>query len=303
VESNASRFGFKGSEDLGNGLKALFQIEFAIETADGLSTTAGDETINNRLGWAGLSGNWGTAAIGRQWTPYYNAVNKSDIFQMASMNPTLGGTLAAVAGATGDTFDDTTGRVGDAVAYISPDFSGFNAAVALVMASESDLPNLNNENIDLYNIALNYNNGPLSIGVSGMKFMGDNDKASYADFSELDDWLYGAAAKYTFADMIGIIGQYETYDGDQWSASLVLEYYFGNNTLRGLFNRFDTDDTGPDDEYYSWGVELQHAFSKRTRIYASYMDKDLWSFSGSAAAGNLNAEDGGKFGIGVRHDF
>ena len=70
-----------------------------------------------------------------------------------------------------------------------------------------------------------------------------------------------------------------------------------------VINRFDTDDTGPDDEYDSWGVELQHAFSKRTRIYASYMDKDLWSFSGSTAAGNLNAEDGGKFGIGVRHDF
>ncbi|MGB5670049.1 MAG: porin, partial [Sedimenticolaceae bacterium] len=39
VESNASRLGFKGSEDLGNGLKAIYQIEFGISSDGGLAQT------------------------------------------------------------------------------------------------------------------------------------------------------------------------------------------------------------------------------------------------------------------------
>ena len=305
VESNASRFGFKGSEDLGNGLKGLFQLEMAVDTANGLGNS--DANVSTRLGWVGLSGGFGTAAIGRQWTPYYGSVNKTDIFQMAGMNNyTLLGTLKTILNADNDNdnnIDDTSGRTGDAVAYISPDFSGFSAKVAAVMAAENDVPNLNNENVDVAMVSLDYNNGPLSIGIGTQFFGGDNDKDDYDDFSNLDDTVYGVGAKYTFADTVALIGQYESYDGDQYAYALAAEYYFGNNTLRGVYAYMDTDDTGPDDDYTSYGIELQHAFSKRTRIYASYYDSDLLGTSASTNSFGFQSEDGNKFGVGVRHDF
>ncbi len=304
VESNASRFGFKGSEDLGNGMKALFQMEFAVDTANGLSTSGG---VRNRLGWVGLSGGWGTAAIGRQWTPFYGAVNKTDIFQMAGQNNyTIMGTLKTVINADADdtnNIDNTTGRIGDAVAYVTPTFfGGFSAALAVVAASEADVPNLNSDDWDAANLALNYNRGGLSVGASAMAFNGDNDQKGYADFSHLDKTLYGVAAKYTFNKMFSIIGQYENYDSNA-SYAVAGEYYFGNNTLRAVYGYADPDKKFlGEKDFTSYGIELQHNFSKRTLMYVSYLDSDLMAVT-DANQPNAKVRDGNKFGVGLRHDF
>ncbi len=321
VESNASRFGFKGSEDLGNGLKALFQMEFAVDTANGVATSGG---VNNRLGWVGLSGGWGTAAIGRQWTPYYGAVNKTDIFQMSGTNSyTLAQTAKTII--TGDSdsandIDNTTGRIGDTVAYVSPTFfGGLSASLALVAAAEDDLPNLNNEAIDVYNPAINWNSGGLSVGASALVYQGDddNDVGSKNDFNEFDNTQYGVSAKYTYNKMFAIIGQWENYDGDDNMYAVGGEYYFGNNTLRALYAYTDLDEDGYlslggnatrdlDDDYSTYQVELQHNFSKRTLMYVSYLNSDLMGTStenSGAANERTNDEDGSKFAIGLRHDF
>ena len=65
VSSDASRLGFKGSEDLGNGTSAIFQIESAIALDGGTSTLAGRNTF------AGLSNaNMGTVMAGLIDSPY-----------------------------------------------------------------------------------------------------------------------------------------------------------------------------------------------------------------------------------------
>ena len=300
VESHTSRFGFKGSEDLGNGLKALFQIEFQIDTADGVGTS--NERVENRLGWVGISGAWGTGTIGRQWTPYYGSVNKTDRFQMAQMNDyILMGTLARLTSGTDEPLTNTTSRIGDMVLYASPELYGFSAKAALIAASEDDLPNLNNENIDITNVSVDYNNGPLSVGLSYMGFGGDNDKTG-TDFSYFDDDLWGIGAQYKFFDTFTLIGQYQSYDGsDNKQYALMGEYYFGNNTLRGVWARADIDDA-PDDDYDSYGLEAEHKFSKRTRIFASYYDSDLWSTT-VVDEQLVDTYDGSKYGVGIRHDF
>src|SRR4029077_8665248 len=77
VTSNSSNIGFRGVEDLGGGLKAIFQIESAIgfdnqatfgtNTANGTATGGGFATRNTNVG---LSGNWGTVFAGQWDTPY-----------------------------------------------------------------------------------------------------------------------------------------------------------------------------------------------------------------------------------------
>ena len=88
VRSHSSRLGVKGSEDLGNGLKANFVIEFEVEPdvddsgsiGTGQGPSSGSQ-MNRRNQWVGLSGdNWGEIRVGRHDTPAKMAQGKFDVF-------------------------------------------------------------------------------------------------------------------------------------------------------------------------------------------------------------------------------
>ncbi len=70
-----NRLGFKGVEEIGNGLKAVFVLErgFALDTG-------ADNDGFNRQAYVGLAGDWGTLAGGRIYTPYYNLLSSVDPF-------------------------------------------------------------------------------------------------------------------------------------------------------------------------------------------------------------------------------
>ena len=69
VSNVSSRFGFKGSGDIGNGLTAIGRYEFATVTDKEQPNVA-----DLRLGYVGLSGGFGTVTMGNQWSAYYNSV-------------------------------------------------------------------------------------------------------------------------------------------------------------------------------------------------------------------------------------
>ena len=62
-----SRFGIKGAEDLGNGLKAIFQLESGIDLQSGAQSDS--QRLFNRAAYVGLSSQYGTVTLGRQKTP------------------------------------------------------------------------------------------------------------------------------------------------------------------------------------------------------------------------------------------
>jgi predicted porin len=74
ISSNASRIGFKGSEDLGGGLKGIWQIE------SGLNLDEQNGTLANRNSFVGLSGGFGTALLGNHDTPLKLVGRKVDLF-------------------------------------------------------------------------------------------------------------------------------------------------------------------------------------------------------------------------------
>jgi predicted porin len=74
ISSNASRFGLKGSEDLGRGLKGIWQIESGVNLDEQTGTLA------NRNSFVGLSGGWGTALLGNHDTPLKLVGRKVDLF-------------------------------------------------------------------------------------------------------------------------------------------------------------------------------------------------------------------------------
>lgn len=254
LENNSSRLGVKGSEDLGNGLSAIYQFEFNVDAADSGALDKG------RLSYVGLSGGFGTFAVGRQWTPYYNTVDKTDVFQVNGMNETYLG----------------PSRVGNAVAYVTPDFSGFSAAAALIVDGDGSGED-NGEDVDYTNVSLDYAAGPLSVGFSWLR-----DSAAESD-------LYGLGAKYNFGSF-ALIGQYENdNDADVSAWALVAEAYFGNNTLRALYGTIDTDV----EDYDHWVLGAEHKLSKRTRLFVEYEDSD----------GSASSAEHQRFGVGLRHDF
>ena len=122
----ANRLGVKGSEELGGGLKAIYQIELGINPTDTNNNLINNaDTISMRNTFVGLAGGWGTALMGRHDTPLKISTGKLDFFAdtLADMNATVG-------------FQDL--RADNAVAYISPSFSGFTLAAAIVPSGGSN---------------------------------------------------------------------------------------------------------------------------------------------------------------------
>ncbi len=282
VENNASRVGVKGSEDLGNGLAAVYQFEFGVDASD-------SGGLSGRLAYAGITGGFGTFAMGRQWTPYYGSVDKIDIMQVGGMND-------AYLGLT---------RVGNAVAYVTPNFNGLSGKLALVI-DNGGAEDVGEDFADWWNVSVDYDNGPLSVGASYLAAQGDVDGA-----------LWGLAAKYNFG-MFALIGQFEQADedyiaaarpgnfggtaveGDTTSWALGGEVYLGNNTLRATYGSVDSDEN----DGSTWTLGAEHNFSKRTRIFAEYEDSELNRVKHTAfSTSDYHDIEGQRFGVGIRHDF
>ena len=68
IKNISSRFGVRGSTDLGNGLSAVYRYEF------GVASDVADVQDNNRLSFVGLSGSFGTVTMGRVWSALFNHV-------------------------------------------------------------------------------------------------------------------------------------------------------------------------------------------------------------------------------------
>jgi predicted porin len=139
INDRANRLGVKGSEDLGNGLKAVYQVEFGL-------SISGSNSVSFRNSFVGLAGDWGTLLAGRHDTPLKISTGKLDLFSdtMADYNGTIG-------------FDDN--RTDQTVAYISPSFSGFSLAAAAVTGGGTG--NVENDSLSgMYSLAAIYKNGP-----------------------------------------------------------------------------------------------------------------------------------------------
>lgn len=142
VTDNGSSIRFAGTENLGNGLTAWWQVESAIGLVDNqgsasapTATAANSTTLGTRNTAVGLRGAWGEFFVGK-WDVHYNSgntvdtVNGNDAFSSRAqvLNITHGN--GAVATATGLGAPNTFGgRMNNVIAYTSPSFSGFAVGV------------------------------------------------------------------------------------------------------------------------------------------------------------------------------
>lgn len=257
----SNRIGIKGSEDLGGGLKAIYQVEMGVSLANTDDNIAnGDKgTLSFRNSFVGLAGNFGTFLVGRHDTPLKISTGKLDMFAdtLADYNHTVG-------------FHDV--RADNVVAYISPSFSGFQFAGAVIPAGGATpvglgVPGESPDGIaDAYSLAVIYSNGPFYAG-GGFESLGDqhwaglnsdfmdngvtyNTYRGVPGYGEADDWnkwriglgildWNGFSLGGIYEDNSNVLGAPQEADMKIWQVQA--GYSFGNNTIKGMYGQNDVD--------------------------------------------------------------
>lgn len=312
VLDNTSRIGFKGTEDLGGGLKAVWQIESAI---GGNGATMGGQTIGGRNTFVGLAGGFGTVVMGRHDTPYKLGTGSLDPFSDTVADYNLGRLNAVQL-----LMNAHDARVGNALAYISPTWSGFHFAAAAVLSNTGTLNNVavatDNKTIDAVSATAVYANGPLF------------GSLSYQTVDTLDDtaaplglgvgskaWKLGLG--YTFGDAkVGFIYEKADVDiaatKDRKSWQLNGSYNMGPIVLKATYGKVSDADfnlTANADQTL-WAVGVDYNMSKRTTVYFVYGNGDsdaAYNYTGAAVSatslGQAIANDISGWNIGIKHSF
>ena len=288
VTNESSRLGVKGSEDLGGGLKAIYQYEFGVNI-DG-NGTGGNNPWNQRLSSVGLTGGFGTVVLGRVWSaPYLYVGSLTDVFNHSTSFTSMGWDRLNFY-SSGNGLAGSGDRIGNVVAYITPSFSGFSGAAAIVMdgapGSASALGA--REDVDAYDIAGGGTFGGLTVG------------ASYRDVQDVfEQWGVGASFKFGFGLTVAATYSSRDYDtsgvGDPSVWDVIGTYAFGNNVILAGYAQYDFDDNR--DNLDAWKLGYQYNLSKRTRVFAEYAAENGFGFT------EATQTDRNVFSVGMRHDF
>lgn len=306
---SGSRIGFKGEEALGNGLKAVFTLEYQL-AVDG-NAGVGTGTLAARQQYVGLSSNTlGTVVAGRLQTLGYDFAAKYDTFGAAVFSPV--GQLQDAAGLL-VTARGANGRQNNAVAYISPSFAGVTVKANYAFGEQ-----VRNATVDkaqgIFALGADYDNGPLSVGVAYVQ--ADNVGGTNFNTDEQKAKEYAVAAGYDFG-VAKLNGGYQYNkasagsDDDKtklWNIGVSVPVTAAGSVKVAYANIKVTNNYNAAElKANSWGVDYEHNLSKRTTAYVGYSRISNKSDTAySLANTGVVVQDGGsvgQFGVGVRHAF
>lgn len=307
MNDNTSALGVKGSEDLGGGLKAIFQLEYQTDVT-GNDTDAGSVNTG-RDQWLGLEGSFGKVRLGTSSTTYKASGAMIDPVYRTSLqarNHGLQSRLHSQDGANGE------GRMTNGIFYNTPDFNGFSASAEYSFddTCNATIANCTNDD-DAYGLGAQYKNGPILAFVSYIT----NDKGGDDDATKIGgSYSFGDATVFAQYEMDGgLIGgnlntQNQSVDGaDLWS--LGGTYALGNATLYAAYGQGDDSSAAANTEYDAWTLGAMYGFSKRTMVYGGFnqvsCDAGGWSNNATNQCNNVQATGGevDTFTIGMRHKF
>lgn len=298
----ATRYGFKGSEDIGGGLHVNFQLEQAFSGQTGAATDA--TKAFNRLAYVGMSGGFGEVRFGLQNTPQY------DVLQ-AAMDPSWVKSIASPM----NNFNALIIRANNGISYYTPTFGGLNAKFMVALRDGSTATG---NGIGLYNVVVQYINGPLnvaagyergdepSVGAGGSYSLAGG--ASAGPGAVLS--VFNAGASYTIgANRIWLAyhtenltntPKYQQHDVYQISDS----YQINPFSLISLMYGYLHDRTGKGNNAQELGLLFEYSLSKSTELYtaAGFIEnKNLaaYTLSGTAYSGLAVTPGTNNRGIGV----
>lgn len=337
VSSNSSYVGFRGTEDLGDGLKALFQFETGFNADTGIYSGSGRDTF------VGINGGFGAVKLG-QFTgptrligtkldllPGRAGIGTSDSVIGRGVSPKLATASAPQASAT---FFDS--RTANTVQYVSPNHNGFSVAVDYAAGETKSLDNATaakQSNGKTYELGLNYANGPWYVGYAhGKNDYGTNSLAgTNSGVDTLLEWesdRLGIGYTFEAGHKLNFIWdrQDQNLSTGASNAGISKDFQKTGYSLQGLYKvsapgslilaytvskdasgnyLVSNTDTGAKEITLAY----LHALSKRTILKAVWSrisndPKVAYDFSGGVVGGSFGAgADPQGIALGVRHAF
>ena len=302
-----SRLGFRGTEDLGGGLKANFVLEggFNLDTGDGKSGGASGTGFEfKRRSTVGLAGSFGEVRLGRELTAAFNATARYDVFGSVGLGYSRLWADGAVADANANATAVTTNlRISNALTYVSPDFSGFKVGVNYGFGETTN----GNSDSSYMGAGLMYDNGPLSLGL-GLERL--NNGANSVAVSDIDAWSLGGSYDFGVAKLLA--GYRESTVDRATGENKRLGYYVaatapvGAGTVRVSYNRYENELANLKEKADQFAIGYVYGLSKRTSVYGTYAyikNKDganLYTL-GSGGLKNNGSQQGMQ--VGITHTF
>jgi predicted porin len=335
MNCNTCSLGFKGSEDLGNGLKAIFKVDFQFDmternpqkarTVDAnvnvvtptfptgatlTSTTVvlpvvvntdNSSSITDRDQWLGLAGNFGQLRFGTISTIYKSHGAMLDPYYRTAQQQRDRGLQSDLHRGAGE---EGQGRATNTIRYDSPSWNGLKAGATYTLQTDNGIRNTNSP----FSVGAEYKNGPFLV---------------FADYitndQDGDDKAYKLGGKYDWG-MFSFLGQYEVDDGlisarggnqvggkgdgaDTWMLGASAK--MGN--AMAYFGYGQADDGGSGSfasEYKVWQLMASYNFSKRTMVYGGFSEIDCDSSDNNVCSGvKYNGGEDDKLSLGMKHKF
>lgn len=274
--------GFKGTEDLGGGLSALFQAEMRFEPDTGNSEGNRTRPLFQGQTRVGLKGDFGTIRLGRGLTAMQEPIGGFDPWAtqtVGALNPTYqlaGYSSTPLQGNAGNRFDN-------ALFYNTPSFGGFqvNATIATKEAVLNGTTNVaaavNQRPVSL---SATYGNGPIAAMVGYER-----------NQSDTKFWTVAGAYKVGMANLMASYAQQKTAaDAKTKGITVGADIEVGTGNVKVGFGQTKVDATDVKDRKFAVGY--WHNLSKRTYLYTDYARTKVTNADG------VNAID-----LGIHHSF
>lgn len=317
-----SRIGFKGEEALGNGLKAVFTLEYSLatDTNTGIGNTGG---LNTRQAFVGLnSAKLGQVALGRQYAPGYAARARTDaLFSSGIASPVE--LLSAAAGNT--IVAASAARWNNSITYTSPSWSGFTVSGIYAYAENATSTTASNGvstgNNGMYGAGLNYANGPLNLD---LVYHARNDITtpvlvgnSAATQDGVNEWFLGGSYDFKIVKLFATYQDQTDKNGTSnqeasnkvWQVGATVPV-FGNGKIHASYSQLKADNSSGaigNGDADAWAIGYSHALSKRTTLYTTYTavdnDSDARIAAGTYSDIRVAGEKNATFTAGINHTF
>ncbi len=283
---SASRIGFKGTEDLGNGLKANFVLEGGFKADDGTATAGFD-----RVSTVGLSGGFGAVNMGRQTTAMKDGYDQIDPFGD-------GGTIAPISKVF---FNNAlgNGRINNSIKYSSNSFSGFNFVADYGFGETVG----STGNQSQFGLGVGYVNGPLNVQFG---YNSKDNTGGAVTTGDTTATFLGATYNFNVVKLHAAYGDTKT-DNNNVDSNKFRNYMLGVSAPVGAAGNIMASYTVNDNRLTNnadtkvAGIMYTYNLSKRTNLYTGY------SKTSNDAGAKINTTDldasGSIFAVGVRHKF
>ncbi|MFA7287168.1 MAG: porin [Patescibacteria group bacterium] len=287
---SANRWGLKGSEDLGGGLKANFNLEQGFNSDTGAAATA--NSAFSRQSWVGFSGGFGEVRVGRTTTPFDDVSGVANALFDSDLSPMYG------VGAPNGVFASATyvARPNNTIFYQAPDFGGFSGAISYSLdESVAAAPNVTSMN-------LTYAAGPVAVQLGYQTEDIVNTVGLPDDYSVVrlggsyDFGTFKLMANYGQATSIGNQSGFDATDY-QIGADIPV-----GSALVVSVSYAKSDDSNPaafaaaEQSREGYGIAAAYNLSKRTFLYGGYQ-------AATTSQAGVADVDSSLFAVGINHRF